>query len=45
MDRAKKLLVMTREERVAFRKENKYNIISKDCEFTYPPLKKVSNPN
>lgn len=39
MDRAKKLLVMTREERREFRKENKYTVFSKDCDFSYPPLK------
>ena len=35
MDRAKKLLQMPASERIEFRKQNPYKVISTDCEFTY----------
>ena len=35
MDRAKKLLQMPASERVEFRKQQPYKVISKDCEFSY----------
>ena len=35
MDRAKKLLQMPASERIEFRKQHPYKIISKDCEFDY----------
>ncbi len=40
MDRAKKLLQMPARERIEFRKQHPYKIISKDCEFTYKPIEK-----
>ena len=35
MDRAKKLLQLPASERVEYRRQHPYKIISKDCEFTY----------
>lgn len=35
MDRAKKLMQMPASERIEFRKQHPYKIISKDCEFDY----------
>ena len=38
MDRAKKLLQMSADQIVEFRKLHPYKILSKDCEFIYPSL-------
>lgn len=38
MDRAKKLLQMSANERVKFRKSHPYKVISTDCEFDYEPI-------
>lgn len=38
MDRAEKLMKATRDERVELRKTEPYKVVSKDCEFTYPPI-------
>lgn len=38
MDRAKRLLQMPATERVAFRNQHPYEVISKDCEFNYSPI-------
>ena len=38
MDRAKKLLQMSADQGVEFRKLHPYKILSKDCEFIYPSL-------
>ena len=35
MDRAKKILQMTASERIEFRRQHPYKIISKDCKFIY----------
>lgn len=40
MDRAKEVLVISKPERMEFRKTHSYVVISKDCDFEYPPLKK-----
>ena len=39
MDRAKKLMQMSKSERVEFRKLNPYKVISKTCNFEYGELK------
>ena len=43
MDRAKEILVIPRSERAEFRKNHSYVIISKDCDFDYPPIKRWEN--
>ena len=41
MDRAEKLIHATREERSNLRKVEPYKVISKDCDFSYPPIDKT----
>ncbi len=41
MDRAKKLLQMPANQRVEFRKQHPYKVISKTCEFSYKENKRI----